>query len=64
MRDLRRGRTVVASGGFDGRLGNDGSRKPDLSRDGRGVAFVSNTNNLVPGVNSDFPHVFLAPAFG
>jgi Tol biopolymer transport system component len=64
VRDLRRGRTVVASRGLDGRLGNDGSLKPDLSRNGRWVGFVSNANNLVPGITSDFPHVFLAPAAG
>jgi Tol biopolymer transport system component len=63
VRDLRRGRTVVASRGFDGGLGNDWSRKPDLSQDGRMVGFVSDANNLVPGITSDFPHVFLAPAF-
>lgn len=63
VRDLRRGRTVVASRSVDGGLGNDGSLKPDLSRNGRVVGFVSNANNLVPGVTSDFPHVFLAPVF-
>jgi Tol biopolymer transport system component len=63
VRDLRRGRTLVASRGLEGRLGNGSSRKPDLSRDGRLVGFVSDATNLVPGVTSDFSHVFLAPAF-
>jgi Tol biopolymer transport system component len=49
VRDLKAGRTVLASVGVDGRAGNGPSFLPNLSANGRYVAFQSSASNLVPG---------------
>jgi Tol biopolymer transport system component len=50
VRDLDTNRTVLASraSGVDGAKGNDASREPSLSADGRFVAFTSMASNLDP----------------
>src|SRR4028119_1273663 len=42
-----------------GNLGNNFSRSPSISADGRFVAFVSNASNLVPGDTNGETDIFL-----
>lgn len=48
VKDLETGKVVKASVASDGMSGNDLSYSPDISGDGRLVAFVSKASNLVP----------------
>lgn len=49
VRDTKTGRTERVSVSSTGRQGNDHSWTPQISADGRWVAFVSDATNLVPG---------------
>ncbi|MFQ5487862.1 MAG: hypothetical protein ACE5ET_05380 [Gammaproteobacteria bacterium] len=49
VHDRQMGQTWRVSVASDGRQGNGPSLRPDLSADGRYVAFESQANNLVPG---------------
>lgn len=51
VRDRVAGTTTRVSVSSTGGEGNDGSSRASLSRDGRFVSFLSNSDNLVPGVN-------------
>ncbi|HUL51573.1 MAG TPA: hypothetical protein VLU94_03200 [Candidatus Nitrosotalea sp.] len=51
VRDVEAGATVLASPGALG-SGSDGSQAPEISADGRFVAFFSMATNLVPGVTT------------
>lgn len=61
VRDLRTGRTVLASraAGKRGAAGAGDSSNPSISADGRYVAFESYASNLGPADNSTFPDVFV-----
>ncbi len=49
VRDLTANQTILASVGTSGQKGNDDSRSPSLSADGRHVAFASFATNLGDG---------------
>jgi Tol biopolymer transport system component len=53
VRDLWRGRTTVVSVAFGGGLADLGGHQPELSADGRYVAFTSSASDLVPGDATD-----------
>lgn len=61
LRDLARGRTVHVSVGAPGVTGADGQSvtTPDVSRDGRYVAFASFAADLVPGDRNETRDVFV-----
>ncbi|MEW6427904.1 MAG: hypothetical protein AB1568_07700 [Thermodesulfobacteriota bacterium] len=59
VHDRRTGRTSRASVGAGGREGNNGSRYPALSADGRFVAFESAADNLVDGDSNGVADVFV-----
>jgi Tol biopolymer transport system component len=59
VRDMVRGRTVLASMGVGGVQGNAESRQGSISADGRFVAFNSAASNLVPGDTNDTGDVFV-----
>ena len=48
LRDVQAGTTTLVSIGFDGSAGNSTSFIQDISGDGRFVAFVSDSTNLIP----------------
>ena len=58
VRDLRSGRTTVVSVGLNGPA-DLGGFYPDISADGRHVAFVSHATNLVPGDTNDTQDIFV-----
>lgn len=58
VRDLRLGRTTLVSVGLGG-LANRGALRPDISADGRYVAFDSASSNLVEGDTNDTSDVFV-----
>jgi Tol biopolymer transport system component len=58
VRDLKKGTTRLVSVASDGTQGNDLSQVPDISADGRYVAFVSHATNLVPGDTNGTSDVF------
>lgn len=47
VRDLKKGKTILASVSSSGKMGDGGSHKPTISGDGRYVAFASTATNLV-----------------
>jgi hypothetical protein len=53
VRDLWRGRTILASVGIGGGPADIGAHGPNLSADGRHVVFTSSSSNLVPGDMTD-----------
>ena len=58
--DALAGRTSLVSVGLDGNAGSGGySATPDISADGRIVAFVSSATNLVANDNNNAPDVFV-----
>jgi hypothetical protein len=59
VRDLEHGTTQRVSLTADGRQGNGNSYQPDLSADGRFVAFESSAGNLVPGDTNETRDVFV-----
>jgi Tol biopolymer transport system component len=59
VRDLRAGRTSRVSVSSTGVQGNDISYPPDISGDGRRVAFFSIASNLVPGDTNGTWDVFV-----
>ena len=59
VRDLKAGRTLLASVGVNGRAGNGPSFLPDLSANGRYVAFQSVASNLVPGDTNGVEDAFV-----
>ncbi len=58
LRDLRTGRTTLVSVGLNGPA-DLGGFYPDISADGRHVAFVSHATNLVPGDTNDTQDIFV-----
>src|SRR5688572_25708502 len=54
IRDVQAGITTPVSVGFDGTPGNNTSFLQDVSSDGRFVAFVSDSTNLIPNDVDDF----------
>ena len=54
VRDVQAGTTALVSIGFDGSAGNNTSFIQDISGDGRFVAFVSDSTNLIPNDVEDF----------
>lgn len=59
VRELATGRTWVASVNPEGRSGNGDSFAPDVSADGRWVAFASRASDLVPGDTNGSVDVFV-----
>ena len=59
VRDRTTGATELASVASDGTDGNGISVQPAISRDGRFVAFVSNSTNFVPGDTYNSADVFV-----
>ncbi|GAA3345495.1 PD40 domain-containing protein [Amorphoplanes nipponensis] len=59
VRDLRRGRTTLVSVAAGGGLADRGALRPDISADGRYVAFDSASTNLIPGDTNDTSDVFV-----
>ena len=60
VHDVRTGRTARVSVKADGTQGNNDSGMPDISADGRFVAFASDATNLVPGDSNTRSDIFLA----
>ena len=54
VRDVQAGITTLVSIGFDGSAGNNTSFIQDINGDGRFVAFVSDSTNLIPNDVQDF----------
>src|SRR5687767_9074037 len=54
IRDVQAGITTLVSIGFDGSAGNGTSFIQDINGDGRFVAFVSDSTNLIPNDVQDF----------
>jgi uncharacterized repeat protein (TIGR01451 family) len=54
VRDVQAGITALVSIGFDGSAGNNTSFIQDINGDGRFVAFVSDSTNLIPNDVQDF----------
>jgi uncharacterized repeat protein (TIGR01451 family) len=54
IRDVQAGITTLVSIGFDGSAGNNTSFIQDINGDGRFVAFVSDSTNLIPNDVQDF----------
>jgi uncharacterized repeat protein (TIGR01451 family) len=54
VRDVQAGITTLVSIGFDGSVGNNTSFIQDINGDGRFVAFVSDSTNLIPNDVQDF----------
>jgi Tol biopolymer transport system component len=59
VRDQVVGRTSLASVAGDGSQGDDHSRRPSLSADGRHVAFTSYAGNFVPGTSPHSSNVYV-----
>jgi len=59
VRDRLTGETTRVSVSSDGIEGNDDSRSPSISADGRYVAFLSRADNLVPGDTDGGEDVFV-----
>lgn len=59
VHDLLTGRTIRASVGVSGAEGNGRSATPDISADGRFVAFESWASNLVPGDTNGWGDIFV-----
>ncbi|MDV9169855.1 hypothetical protein R6V09_06850 [Streptomyces sp. W16] len=59
VRDLRTGRTVLASPAVAGGPSTDGADFPVIDRHGRTVAFSSWATDLVPGDTYDTTHVYV-----
>lgn len=57
--DMQTGSTTLVSVASDGAIGNEDSRSPDISADGRYVAFVSEASNLVEGDTNGYADVFV-----
>lgn len=58
LRDLLTGRTTLVSVGRNGQA-NQGAHQPEISADGREVAFTSRSTNLVVGDTNDTGDVFV-----
>jgi VCBS repeat-containing protein len=59
LRDIVTGAITLVSATPTGVAGNGQSMTPDISADGRYVAFVSAATNLVPGVTSPYAQLYL-----
>ena len=59
VHDRQTGATTRISIGSDGAQANGGSSSPDISADGRFVAFYSDANNLVNGDNNGCGDIFV-----
>jgi len=59
VRDTLTNTTTGVSVDSAGNQGNDGSRIPSISADGRFVAFTSNASNIVPGDTNSSPDLFV-----
>jgi Tol biopolymer transport system component len=60
VKDLQTGTTKRISVASDGTQGNDGSHNPSISADGRYVAFVSDSSNLVSGDTNGVYDIFVS----
>lgn len=58
VKDLTTGELSLASTSDQGQTGNDGSFAPQLSRDGRVVAFMSRATNLDPADSQPYEDVY------
>jgi Tol biopolymer transport system component len=63
VHDLQSGETSRVSVGTDDRQGNADSWLPNLSADGRYIAFVSNASNLVSGDSNKASDIFVYDSF-
>src|SRR5262249_30805972 len=61
LRDIKRGRLLLVSraNGAHGRVQNDASYEPDVSRDGRFVSFHADATNLDPADRDARPDVYV-----
>jgi hypothetical protein len=59
LRNVATGATEIISVNTEGEQGNSGSYSPDLSADGRFVAFVSGATNLVGGDANESTDIFV-----
>ncbi|HJT79962.1 MAG TPA: hypothetical protein VJ719_02100 [Chthoniobacterales bacterium] len=59
VHDLMTGNTTPAALGLDGLQPNKGSGQPEIGADGRYVALLSKSTNLVPEGNDDWEDVFV-----
>ena len=59
VRDRITGKTEIMSVSSNGDQGYDGSSYPSISAEGRYVAFVSSSANLVAGDNNEAYHIFV-----
>lgn len=59
LHDCTSGQTILVSKSSTGNQGNDDSYSPAISADGRYVAFVSMSDNLVTGDNNWFTDIFV-----
>ena len=59
LRDMQAGTTTLVTANSDGVQGNGNPGPPSISADGRYVAFVSNSSNLVNGDTNNKNDVFL-----
>jgi Tol biopolymer transport system component len=59
VRDIQAGTTTLVSSSTNGILGDRDSFDPQLSADGRFVAFESYATNLVAGDTNDLPDIFV-----
>ncbi|WP_291057282.1 cell wall-binding repeat-containing protein [Herbiconiux sp.] len=59
VRDVVAGFTVMVSKTASGKAGDGSSVRPSISGDGKLIAFISTSPDLVPGVTDRNPHVFL-----
>lgn len=48
----------IISMGYDGSQGEDDSRQPVISSDGRYIAYRSDANNIVPGLSGGYDRIF------
>ncbi len=60
LKDMVTGKVVKISAGFTGQAAFGGGQDPEISADGRTIAFVSASSNLVQGDTNGRPDVFVA----
>ena len=60
VRDVQAGTTTLVSIGFDGSAGNGTSFIQDINGDGRFVAFVSDSTNLIPNDVQDIEEMCMS----
>ena len=60
VHDIETGRTALVSVSATGEQGNNRSRRPSISADGRKISFLSWASNLVPDDTNNFQDIFVA----